>query len=256
MPYNVLSKPLLVIDPGHGGKDPGAVSKYGHEEDWTLKISLYQFERFKELGLPVAITRTTDKDLDSGPRTAAVRNSGATYCISNHLNAGGGDRAEVIHSIYDSGQLANQLKEALLSAGQNAVKVYCKKGSNGKDYYYMHRETGAVKTNIVEYCFIDNEADFKHFEANWKNYAEAIVRAFCSFVGHPYKAPAKPTGTKSTVNVSVSPLIERAKTLGITDGKNPERVAQQYYTWAVVLPVMERVVKLEQELKELKARLK
>jgi N-acetylmuramoyl-L-alanine amidase len=54
----------LVIDPGHGGKDPGAVSKFGHEEDWTLKISLYQLERCKELGIKAAITRTTDTDLE------------------------------------------------------------------------------------------------------------------------------------------------------------------------------------------------
>lgn len=189
MPYNVLSKPILIIDPGHGGKDSGAVSKYGHEEDWTLKISLYQYERFQELGVPVVISRAKDVDLEENERVSPVINSGATYCLSNHLNAGGGDRAEVIHSMYDDGKLANRIKEQLLVAGQNAVKVYFRQGSNGKDYYYMHRRTGAVKTNIVEYAFIDNEADYKHFEANWKNYAEAVIRAFCTHIGHPYKTP-------------------------------------------------------------------
>jgi N-acetylmuramoyl-L-alanine amidase len=187
MPYNVLRKPVLIIDPGHGGKDPGALSRYGREEDWTLKISLYQYERFQELSVPVVISRTTDMDLEENERVSTVINSGAQYCISNHLNAGGGDRAEVIHSMHDDGKLANRIKEQLLVAGQNAVKVYFRQGSNGKDYYYMHRRTGAVKTNIVEYAFIDNEADFKHFEANWKAYAEAVVMAFCSHIGHPYK---------------------------------------------------------------------
>lgn len=178
----------LIIDPGHGGADPGAV-KGEREKDWTLKISLYQYKRFKELGVPVSLTRSTDKTLDSGPRTAAVRNSGAKYCLSNHLNAGCGDRGEVIHSIYVNGQLAHSLKNQLQAVGQTSVKIYCRKGSSGRDYYYMHRETGAVKTNIVEYCFIDNQADFAHFKKNWKAYAEAVVKGFCSFVGHPYKAP-------------------------------------------------------------------
>lgn len=186
MPYNVLRKPVLIIDPGHGGKDPGAVSKYGIEEDWTLKISLYQYKRFQELGVPVVISRSKDVDLEEDERVSTVINSGAQYCISNHLNAGGGDRAEVIHSIHDDGKLAHRIKDQLLTAGQNAVKVYFREGTNG-DYYYMHRRTGAVKTNIVEYAFIDYEEDYKHFEANWKAYAEAVVRAFCSHIGHPYK---------------------------------------------------------------------
>lgn len=216
MPYNTLSKPKLIIDPGHGGKDPGAVSKYGHEEDWTLKISIYQYERFRELGVPVVISRTKDVDLEENERVSTVVKSGAQYCISNHLNAGGGDRAEVIHSLYDDGKLANRIKEQLLVAGQNAVKVYFRKGSNGQDYYYMHRRTGAVKTNIVEYAFLDNEADFRHFEANWKAYAEAVIRAFCSHIGHPYKAPIvakpqpKPTVKPGTLyKVQVGAFAER-----------------------------------------------
>ncbi|WP_226085634.1 N-acetylmuramoyl-L-alanine amidase family protein [Mesobacillus sp. S13] len=196
MPYNVLRKPILIIDPGHGGKDPGAVSKYGREEDWTLKISLYQYERFQALGVPVVISRTKDVDLEENERVSTVKNSGATYCFSNHLNAGGGDRAEVIHSIYDDGELANLIKEELEAVGQETVKVYTRKGSNGADYYYMNRRTGAVKTNIIEYCFLDNEADFKHFSENWKAYAEAPIKAFCKHIKHPYKPLEQKEGWK------------------------------------------------------------
>jgi N-acetylmuramoyl-L-alanine amidase len=183
----------LIIDPGHGGKDPGGVSRFGHEKDYTLKISLYQYDRFKELGVPVAITRASDVDLGEEARVAAVKNSGAKYCISNHLNAGGGDRAEVVHSIYDDGKLANAIKAQLLAVGQTTVKVYFRKGPNGQDYYYMHRRTGTVATNIVEYCFIDNETDFTHFNNNWEAYAEAVVKAYCTHTGRAYKPRAIPT---------------------------------------------------------------
>lgn len=175
----------LVIDAGHGGKDPGAV-KFGVEKEWTLKISLYQYIRFKELGIDVMLTRSSDVALENSERVAIAKKG--EFCISNHLNAGGGDRAEVIHSIYDNGRLANTIKDHLLAVGQSSVKVYFKKGSNG-DYYYMHRLTGSAVTQIVEYCFIDNEADFNHFKANWEKYAEAVVKAFCSYVGKTYKAP-------------------------------------------------------------------
>jgi N-acetylmuramoyl-L-alanine amidase len=185
----------LIIDPGHGGKDPGAVSQFGHEEDFTLKISLYQYNRFKELGVKVAITRTSDTTLEEDARVAAVKNSGAKYCISNHLNAGGGDRAEVVHSIYDDGKLANKIKDQLLAVGQSSVKVYFRKYGNN-DYYYMHRRTGTVSTQIVEYCFIDNAADFNHFNQNWEAYAEAVVKAFCSHIGHPYTIQKNKDGWK------------------------------------------------------------
>ncbi|MED3571976.1 N-acetylmuramoyl-L-alanine amidase [Cytobacillus praedii] len=248
----------LILDPGHGGIDPGAVSSE-KEKDWTLKISLYQYNRFKELGVPVSLTRSTDISLDSGPRTAKVKNSGAKYCISNHLNAGGGDRGEVIHSIFDSGQLANRLKDQLEAVGQTTVKVYCKQGSKGKDYYYMHRETGAVKTNIVEYCFIDNKADFEHFKKNWEAYAEAVVKGFCSFVGHPYKAPAKDQKEANEVEGKLSAaeeaVVEKAKKLGITDGKKPLKVPNQYYVWNVVIPVMEELEALKEEMAALKEEL-
>lgn len=173
-------------DAGHGGKDPGAVSQFGREEDYTLQISLYQYNRFKELGVSVGLTRDSDVTLTEDQRVALAKQG--EYCISNHLNAGGGDRAEVVHSIYDDGKLANRIKDELLKVGQNAVKVYCKE-YNGTDYYYMHRRTGSTKTNIVEYCFIDNAADFQHFKEHMYEYAEAVVRAFCSHIGHPYSPP-------------------------------------------------------------------
>lgn len=187
-----MEKPILIIDPGHGGTDPGAVSTE-LEKDWTLKISRYQLERFKQLGVPVALTRAEDVTMDSGPRTKAVRDSGAKYCISNHLNAGGGNRGEVIHSMYNDGKLAHAIKAALEAAGQDYVKVYVREGKRypGKDYYYMHRETGRVQTQIVEYCFIDNVKDFEEFKRNWKEYAEAVIKAFCSFTGYQYEAPKK-----------------------------------------------------------------
>lgn len=176
-----------MIDPGHGGTDPGA-QKFGVEKEWTLKISLYQLKRFKELGVNVGITRDTDKTLENSERVALAKKG--KFCISNHLNAGGADRAEVIHSLFDNGRLANIIKDELVAVGQKDVKVYFRKGTNG-DYYFMHRLTGATATNIVEYCFIDNEDDFNHFKANWEKYAEAVVKAFCQYIGHRYSAPVK-----------------------------------------------------------------
>lgn len=189
----VSKKPVLIIDPGHGGKDPGASGNGIIEKDYTLKISLYQFERFKQLGIPVALTRSTDVYLDSDKRTDIVKDSGAKYCISNHLNAAGNADAagsEVIHSIHNDGKLAHAFAEALKDAGQEFRRVFCR-SNDGEDYYFMHRQTGNVSTNIIEYGFMTDAGDAARIKANWELYAEAVVRAFCSFIGHDYVRPGE-----------------------------------------------------------------
>ena len=89
----------VVIDPGHGGSDPGAVANGKNEKDYTLMISQYMFERFNELGVPVTLTRDTDETLSPTERTqrilSAYGNSPDVVVISNHLNAGGANGKNV-----------------------------------------------------------------------------------------------------------------------------------------------------------------
>ena len=184
-------KPILIIDPGHGGKDPGGGSnKLWLEKDLNLKISLYQYEHYREIGVPVMLTRENDQTLTSSQRTKIVRESGAKYCHSNHINAGGGDGAEVIHSIYGGKEMAALIAKNLKDAGQNVRRVFTRTlpGTAKQDYYYMNRETGRVTTNIIEYGFADSPRDdVAQLKENYKNYAEAVVKAFCEFAGYGYQ---------------------------------------------------------------------
>lgn len=85
----------IVIDPGHGGEDSGASGNGIIEKDLNLEISKYMYNRFKELGIPVALTRDSDTTLtsDSRPGVALSKfgNGEDVIIISNHINAGGGD---------------------------------------------------------------------------------------------------------------------------------------------------------------------
>ncbi|MRH41839.1 N-acetylmuramoyl-L-alanine amidase [Aquibacillus halophilus] len=188
-------KPILIIDPGHGGKDPGGGSnRYWIEKDMNLQISLYQYNRFKKLNIPVSITRQEDLTLTNDKRTKIVRKSGATYCISNHINAGGGDGAEIIYSIYSDGKMAKNIAYRLEKKGQNVRRVFTRTlpTNSRKDYYFMIRETGNVITNIIEYGFADSlRDDVEQVRENWNNYAEAVVQGFCEFSGFRYLAPRK-----------------------------------------------------------------
>ena len=85
----------IVIDAGHGGNDPGASGNGIIEKDYTLKISNYMNDRFKDLGIPTYMTRTTDETLNSSERVKRIINAFGNrddvIVISNHINAGGGE---------------------------------------------------------------------------------------------------------------------------------------------------------------------
>ncbi|WP_425446420.1 N-acetylmuramoyl-L-alanine amidase [Dethiothermospora halolimnae] len=182
----------IIIDPGHGGKDPGGGNnEYWKEKDMNLKISLYQYERFKDLGINVEMTRKRDIYLSQEERTKKVRGSGAEICISNHINSAYNKSAqgvEIIHSIYTDGTLAGLIMEELKVMGAKGRRVFSKTHPNmpGKDYYYMNRLTGNVETVIVEYGFASNREDSKRILDNWQQYAEAVVAGVCEYINYPY----------------------------------------------------------------------
>ena len=85
----------VVVDAGHGGVDTGATGNGIIEKNLTLDISNYMYNRFKELGVPVQMTRTTDEELGPSVRPGRILNLFGNgkdiIVISNHINAGGGD---------------------------------------------------------------------------------------------------------------------------------------------------------------------
>lgn len=83
----------VVVDAGHGGEDPGAIGNNLQEKDLTLQAAKYMYQRFKDLGIPVTITRDTDETLPREERISRIMeaygNDPNVLLISNHINAGG-----------------------------------------------------------------------------------------------------------------------------------------------------------------------
>ena len=147
----------IVIDPGHGGDDPGATGNGIVEKDYNLKISKYMYDKFKELGIPVVLTRDSDITLTPKERVNKVLNafgdSKDVLVISNHINAGGGDGAEVIYALRNDSTLANNILSMLANAGQNIRGAYQRRSmvNPTKDYYFMQRNTGNTEAITIEY---------------------------------------------------------------------------------------------------------
>ena len=89
----------IVIDAGHGGDDSGDVGNGITEKNLTLEISKYIYDRLKELGVPVYITRTGDETIEPKARVNRILNAFGdnkdVIVLSNHINAGGANGRNV-----------------------------------------------------------------------------------------------------------------------------------------------------------------
>lgn len=180
----------LVIDAGHGGSDSGCIGNGLLEKNLTLEAAIYQYKRFQQLGIPVKMTRTTDKTLTPNERVKVINNFGMKHCMSNHINAGGGTGCEVIHSRSSNAKWAQLVAKELVALGQSLRRVFSRQGSSGKDYYFLHRET-KCETIIVEYGFIDDRTgnDVAELKTKYIDYVEGVVKAYCEYAGYKYVAP-------------------------------------------------------------------
>ena len=200
----------IVIDPGHGGIDGGTVANGIVEKDYTLKISEYMKKRFEELGIPVSITRDSDITLTSNDRPKKVQSfygkGNDVIVISNHINAGGGDGAEIIYSLRNNDTLSRNIGREWERTGQNVRKYYQLRlpTNTKKDYYFIHRDTPNNESIIVEYGFVDSKKDdVNQIKNNYKEYAEAVIKAICDYKGIKY----------TPVNNSNNYIVKKGDTL-------------------------------------------
>ena len=211
----------VIIDPGHGGTDAGATGNNLLEKDYNLLISKYMYDRFKELGVPVAITRDSDTTLSPTDRVNTILNkfgnSSDVILISNHVNSGGGEGAEVIYALRNRDTLAKRILENIGTTGQTTRKYYQRRlpSDTSKDYYFIHRNTGNLEPLIVEYGFIDNTKDVEFLKENYKELAEAVIAAVANYIGVPYTPPEGITTNTYVVQKGDS-LYSIANKLGTT----------------------------------------
>ena len=163
------------------------------------------YDRFKELGVPVAITRDSDVTLSPTERVNSILskfgNNSDVIVISNHINSGGGQGAEVIYALRNPDTLAKNILNNIGSAGQTTRKYYQRRlpSDPSKDYYFIHRNTGKTEPLIIEYGFIDSLKDVNFLNNNYRDLVEAVIRAVTNYIGVPYTPPGGTISNTYTV---------------------------------------------------------
>ena len=177
---------IVVLDPGHGGTDSGAVGNGLQEKDLTLKIAKYCKEELEKYsGVTVYMTREDDRYLgnrvgdaasDLANRVNKAKEWGADLLVSIHINSGGGQGVEVYYpnSNYNSaiGQegkdSAQKILDELLKLGlkNRGIKIRSANydtypDGSLEDWYGIIRRSKyeGFPGIIVEHAFIDNVND-------------------------------------------------------------------------------------------------
>ena len=180
----------IIIDPGHGGTDNGASGNDIIEKNMTLAISKIMYNELKRLGIPVYITRETDETLSPTQRINRIKNAfgndSNVIVVSNHINAGGAEGAEVIYALRNNETLSSKVLNELAKNGQTIRKYYQKRGTSNpsKDYYFILRDTAPYESIIVEYGFLDNTKDAAKLKKNYERYAYATLEALLDYIGY------------------------------------------------------------------------
>ena len=185
----------VVLDPGHGGRDPGKVGAQGEQEkDINLAISLKVKERLEKDGMEVVMTREKDVMLadedasnkklqDLNNRISIINERQPAVAVSIHQNSYSDASVKGAQVFYfthsDKGkQAAEAMQKELLEFDQeNTRKI------KANDTYYLLKKT-EVPTVIVECGFLScpEEAALLTDEAYQKKLAEAIAKGIESWV--------------------------------------------------------------------------
>lgn len=202
-----LTGKIIAIDPGHGGKDGGAVSRDGVvEKHVNLAVSLYLRDYLQQSGALVVMTREEDKDLadrgakrrktqDLHRRAELVNTSGADMLISIHMNSVPSSRwygAQTFynpHTAPESKALATFIQNEIKANMQNTTREV-----NTITSTYLLK-TATMPAALVEVGFLSNAAEAKLLadDLYQKKMAEAIYHGILRFASEEGLAPTRDT---------------------------------------------------------------
>lgn len=169
MPYSIM------LDSGHGGRDPGAVYNGRQEKDDALRLTLAVGEILQNNGIDVEYTRTTDVYETPYQKAMEANNAGVDFFVSIHRNSFPTDNevSGVETLVYDlSGikyEMAQNINEQLEAIG------FVNLGVKARPNLVVLKRT-KMPAVLVEAGFINSDVDNQLFDNNFDDIAQAIAR--------------------------------------------------------------------------------
>lgn len=164
----------VIIDPGHGGAEPGAIFEGRKEKDDNLRLALMLGDMLENAGVRVLYTRTTDIAQTPQEKAAIGNRSDADFFISLHRNAmpvpgsGSGAMTLVYENQGDGALLADNIQKNLVEAGFADLGIQERPG-----LAVLNRTR--MPAVLIETGFIDNPEDNRFFDQKLTEISQAIA---------------------------------------------------------------------------------
>ncbi|CDN15914.1 N-acetylmuramoyl-L-alanine amidase [Richelia intracellularis] len=173
---------LVMIDPGHGGRDPGAVGIGGlQEKQVIMPISLRVADILRQNGVQVVMTRKSDYFVTLPGRVKMAEQANADYFVSIHANSAGMNRPEVsgFETFYFN--TGKGLAQAVHRRVIRTIKMRDRRVRRAR--FYVLRKT-SMPSILVETGFLTGREDAKNLRSEWfqNKMAEAIAKGILDYI--------------------------------------------------------------------------
>jgi len=172
---------VFIIDPGHGGSDPGACALGRQEAADVLDLSIRVAKLIDGSGSTCSLTRVTDITQSLATKVSIANSGSFTYFLSIHRNAGGGKGVE---TYYYSGLSSTSTGAKFATSVQNAVigtGLWTNRGVKSANFYVI--KNTSMTAALVEMGFIDTASDNTIFANNLDTHAKAIANGMLAMIG-------------------------------------------------------------------------
>jgi N-acetylmuramoyl-L-alanine amidase len=176
--------PVVAIDPGHGGGDPGAIGIGGIQEKVVvLSIGTQVAELLRRKGINAILTRSSDREVDLAPRVATAEGARADIFVSIHANSISLSRPDIsgIESYYYASSRGYRLARSI----HNRILSYTNARDRGirQARFYVVRRT-SMPSVLIETGFVTGSEDAARFAsaAQRTKIAEAIAQGILDYL--------------------------------------------------------------------------
>ena len=148
----------IAIDPGHGGRDPGAVAGEIYEKDLNLNLSAYLFKICLKKGFNPFLLRGGDYNLQLEERVNIAEAAGAELFLSVHHNGAASSAASGTETFHFPGSGFGVLYAEYIQQGMIDVLGSIDRGVKTSDRLYILRRT-SMPAVLIEPLFVTGEED-------------------------------------------------------------------------------------------------
>jgi len=181
----------IVLDPGHGGHDPGAVNGSRMEKNDNLRLGLALRNRLQQLGQNVVMTRDSDVFVSLADRSLVSNQNNADLFVSLHRNAFTNAQANGIETIVST--TPSQVERDNAQLVQHAmVNVAAQSDRGVKPMNFAVLRNTLAPAMMTELGFISNTRDNQLFDQHFNAYVNAIADAIMTIVRPAPPTPAPP----------------------------------------------------------------